>query len=212
MVKAPARKKGYAGRYVRHELGKNRVQLLLTAIFVLGVAAGCSIAGNPSAGVLTSLAQSLAEPSSSTAFLSRVMSCFAGNAVLLLLLFLCGLGAVFQPVVLAVLFLRGLGFGVMGVYSYSSSEQGAVLYYLLVLLPEALLTVLLLSAAASESLRFSVRFFVQLLPSSTTETLPAPSGNIGIYTAKFVLFYLLGGSVALLSGVLGVVFSALCGG
>ena len=210
MVRAPVRKRGYAGRYVRHELGKNRVPLLVGVVFLLGVVTGCSIAGNPSAGVVTALAQQLAEPLGSTAFLSRVTGCFEANAVLLLLLFICGLGAVFQPVVLAVLFLRGLGFGVMGVYSYSSSEQGAVLYYLLVLLPEALMTVVLLSAAAAESLRFSVRFFVQLLPASTIENLPAPRGNVGIYTAKFVLFYLLGGSVALISGLLGMVFSSLC--
>ena len=42
------------------------------------------------------------------------------------------------------LFWRGLGLGVLGVYSYSTGERAAVLYYLLVLLPQALLEVLLL--------------------------------------------------------------------
>lgn len=30
------RKKGYAGRYVRHELGKNKLNLLLGCVFLLG--------------------------------------------------------------------------------------------------------------------------------------------------------------------------------
>ena len=33
-----------------------------------------------------------------------------------------------------------------------------------------------------------------------------------LWIISYLLFYLLGGSVALLSGVLGVVFSSLCGG
>ena len=39
------RKKGYAKRYVRSEFRKNRLQLLLGIVFLLGIVAGCSIAG-----------------------------------------------------------------------------------------------------------------------------------------------------------------------
>lgn len=34
------RKKGYAGRYVRHELGKNKLNLLLGCVFLLGALVG----------------------------------------------------------------------------------------------------------------------------------------------------------------------------
>ena len=39
------RKKGYAGRYVRHELGKNKLNLLLGCVFLLGALVGCQLAG-----------------------------------------------------------------------------------------------------------------------------------------------------------------------
>ena len=39
------RKKGYAKRYVRSAFRKNRLQLLLGIVFLLGIVTGCSIAG-----------------------------------------------------------------------------------------------------------------------------------------------------------------------
>lgn len=207
------RKKGYAKRYVRSEFRKNRLQLLLGIVFLLGIVTGCSIAGQSgeAAGntVITTLGQYLASAGTygeSGEFLSRMLSSFGATTLILFFLFLCGLGAVFQPVVLLVLFLRGLGLGVMGVYAYSA---GQAMWYLTVLLPEAILTSILMIAAAGEALRFSVRFFVQLLPEGTTENIPTSSGNIGGYLLRFLILYLLGGSIALLSGLLGVIFSSL---
>ena len=40
------RKKGYAKRYVRSEFRKNRLQLLLGIVFLLGIVTGCSTAGS----------------------------------------------------------------------------------------------------------------------------------------------------------------------
>ena len=205
------RKKGYAGRYVRHELGKNKLNLLLGCVFLLGALVGCQLAGQDSETILSQLGSLFSATGQSAGFLDTVVASFAANAVLLLILCLCGLGAVFQPLALGVLFWRGLGLGVLGVYSYSAGERAAVLYYLLVLLPQALLEVLLLVSAAGKSLRFSVRFFTQLLPERVTETLPAPHGSLGGYLAKFLIFYLLSGTAALLTGVLRLVFSSLAG-
>lgn len=103
-----------------------------------------------------------------------MLSSFGASTLILFFLFLCGLGAVFQPVVLLVLFLRGLGLGVMGVYAYSA---GQAMWYLAVLLPEAILTSILMIAAAGEALRFSVRFFVQLLPEGTNRKYPDTIGK-----------------------------------
>ena len=146
------RKKGYAKRYVRSEFRKNRLQLLLGIVFLLGIVTGCSIAGQSgeAAGntVITTLGQYLASAGTygeSGEFLSRMLSSFGATTLILFFLFLCGLGAVFQPVVLLVLFLRGLGLGVMGVYAYSA---GQAMWYLAVLLPEAILTSILMIAAA----------------------------------------------------------------
>ena len=131
------RKKGYAKRYVRSEFRKNRLQLLLGIVFLLGIVTGCSTAGQSgeAAGntVITTLGQYLASAGTygeSGEFLSRMLSSFGASTLILFFLFLCGLGAVFQPVVLLVLFLRGLGLGVMGVYAYSA---GQAMWYLAVL-------------------------------------------------------------------------------
>ena len=152
------RKKGYAGRYVRHELGKNKLNLLLGCVFLLGALVGCQLAGQDPETILSQLGSLFSTTGQSAGFLDTVVASFAANAVLLLILCLCGLGAVFQPLALGVLFWRGLGLGVLGVYSYSTGERAAVLYYLLVLLPQALLEVLLLVSAAGEPALFGSLF------------------------------------------------------
>ena len=159
------RKKGYAGRYVRHELGKNKLNLLLGCVFLLGALVGCQLAGQDPETILSQLGSLFSATGQSAGFLDTVVASFAANAALLLILCLCGLGAVFQPLALGVLFWRGLGLGVLGVYSYSAGERAAVLYYLLVLLPQALLEVLLLVSAAGESLRLSQ---VECVPNGLT--------------------------------------------
>ena len=40
---APARRRGYAKRYLRHQLGQHGVELLLAAAFLLGVLLGCQM-------------------------------------------------------------------------------------------------------------------------------------------------------------------------
>lgn len=202
-------KRGYAKRYVRHEIRKNRLSLALGFVFLLGAAAGCWMAGGQSGQVLQQLQELLSGEQGS--FLEVLTASFTANALLLLILCLCGLGAVFQPIALGVLFWKGLGVGVLGVYAYSSGERSAVVQYLLILLPQALLELLLLLKGAAESLHFSTRFFAQLLPEKAAQAMPVPQGNIGGYLAKFLILYLLGGTVSLLAGVLRLVFTALVG-
>lgn len=211
MIRTPARKRGYAGRYVKSELRRNRMSLMLGLVFLLGAVLGGRMAGHPENGVLELLTSCLSGTGREAEFLPGVITSFAANAAVLCVLFFSGLGAVFQPLVVVTLLLKGMGFGVMGVYSYSNGEQSAVLYYLLVLLPEALASLFLLTAAARESLRFSKQFFVQLLPESANESQLPQQRTVGGYLAHFVLFYLLSGSMALLSGILKLLFSALNG-
>ena len=40
---APALRRGYAKRYLRHQLGQHGVELLLAAAFLLGVLLGCQM-------------------------------------------------------------------------------------------------------------------------------------------------------------------------
>lgn len=205
---APARRRGYAKRYLRHQLGEHWVELLAAGAFLLGVLLGCRMAGQGDGKLLEQLNGLLTAQQGS--FLTQVVGSFAALAVLLLLLFLSGLGAVFQPLVLGVLFWRGMGFGALGVCSYAAGQSSRSLYYLLVLLPRALGEVLLLTCAGGCALRFSARFFCALFPKEAGEQMPArqtQQGGLAGYLLRYLVFYLLGGSIALLSSLLEFAFS-----
>ena len=104
---APARRRGYAKRYLRHQLGQHGVELLLAAAFLLGVLLGCQMTSEENTRLVEQLNGLLSAQQGS--FLMQVVSSFAAVAALLLILFLSGLGAVFQPLVPLVLFWRGMG-------------------------------------------------------------------------------------------------------
>ena len=117
---APARRRGYAKRYLRHQLGQHGVELLLAAAFLLGVLLGCQMTSEENTRLVEQLNGLLSAQQGS--FLMQVVSSFAAVAALLLILFLSGLGAVFQPLVPLVLFWRGMGFGALGVCSYAAGQ------------------------------------------------------------------------------------------
>ena len=77
------RKKGYAGRYVRHELGKNKLNLLLGCVFLLGALVGCQLAGQDPETILSQLGSLFAATGQSAGFLDTVVASFAANAALL---------------------------------------------------------------------------------------------------------------------------------
>lgn len=205
MGKMPVKKKGYAARYVRYQLGKNRVSLMLGFLFLFGVLLGGNFAGSKPE-ILNRLTDSLAQMQDFH-FISGVSSAFATNSLFLLVICLCGFGAIFQPIAAGMLLFKGIGIGVLGVYAYASAKEQAILYYLLVLLPEALFTVLILIAAVRESLQFSMRFFSALIRKDYLQQDFAE--GVGLYLARFLVFYLLGGTAALLIGILKLLFYTL---
>lgn len=103
---APARRRGYAKRYLRHQLGQHGVELLLAAAFLLGVLLGCQMTSEENTRLVEQLNGLLSAQQGS--FLMQVVSSFAAVAALLLILFLSGLGAVFQPLVPLVLARHGI--------------------------------------------------------------------------------------------------------
>lgn len=74
------RKKGYAGRYVRHELGKNKLNLLLGCVFLLGALVGCQLAGQDPETILSQLGSLFSATGQSAGFLDTVVASFAANA------------------------------------------------------------------------------------------------------------------------------------
>ena len=123
---------------------------------------------------------------------------------------LSGLGAVFQPLVPLVLFWRGMGFGALGVCSYAAGQPSHSLYYLLVLLPRALGEVLLLDLCGRMCAAFFQPLFLcysfQKEVSEQTPIRQTPQGGLLGYLLRYLIFYFLGGSVALLSSLLEFAF------
>ena len=164
---------------------------------MLGTAAGCLLAGKDPQ-ILTELSQKLS-PEQSGDFLSGVTQTFAADALLLGIFFLCGFGAIFQPVVFMLLFLKGYGFGILGIYCYSAGDSSHALYYLCALLPQALAEALLLTKAAEESIAFSLPFLFKLLGKEPEEE---NSCRPAFYILRFLLFYLFFGSICFGAGIL----------
>ena len=82
---APARRRGYAKRYLRHQLGQHGVELLLAAAFLLGVLLGCQMTSEENTRLVEQLNGLLSAQQGS--FLMQVVSSFAAVAALLLILF-----------------------------------------------------------------------------------------------------------------------------
>ena len=198
------RKKGFLLRYLRYQCQLHRQWLILYALFLSGALFG-SLLGSQEPTILSELSQRLAAAPAPDLLLS-LTEAFAADALLLGIFFLCGLGAVFQPVVLILLFLKGFGFGVLGVYFYSQGDSPHALYYLCGLLPQAIAEALLLTCAAGDSLKFSTRFFFCLAGKSALPE-EAPM-RFSFYLARFILFYLLFGTVCLGAAILKHIFFA----
>lgn len=196
------KKKGYWGRYLRYACKKHRQTLFLAGIFLMGSIFGCLLA-EQTPQILSQLSQRLSFTQSSD-FFYAVSRSFAADALLLAVFFLCGLGSIFQLPVLALLFLKGFGFGVLGIYCYSMGDSSHTLYYLCALLPQAIAEALLLIKSAEESLLFSVRFWNCLCEK---ETVCEQNSSFGSYLAKFVLLYLLFGSICFCGEILKNIFS-----
>lgn len=79
---APARRRGYAKRYLRHQLGQHGMELLLAAAFLLGVLLGCWMTSGENTRLVEQLNGLLSAQQGS--FLMQVVGSFAAVAALLL--------------------------------------------------------------------------------------------------------------------------------
>ncbi|MCI9413765.1 MAG: hypothetical protein HFJ79_01115 [Clostridiales bacterium] len=116
--------------------------------------------------------------------MSGLLSSCLSPLILLGLLFLVGLSACGAPVILLVPLFYGLGLGMTEAYYYSTGAAGIGVTALLIL-PHSLMAGVSLILAGAESMRMSLRFSGQLLPS-------APMGGMWqdfkMYCVRFLIY------------------------
>lgn len=118
-------------------------------------------------------------------WLNACLSSFFGAEVFVIALFLCGFGAVFQPVSIAVCALRGIGLGICVTGAYLSDSP---LVSISVFLPFAILSTAVILVQAKQSLHLSGCY---LALSTTTENRLGIKNEAAEYTARFIYLSLI---------------------
>lgn len=139
----------------------------------------------------------------SDAWLSACLTSFFGTEVFIIALFLCGFGAVFQPVSIAVCALRGMGLGicVRGAYLSDSPLKSIAAF-----LPFAIASTAVILTQAKQSLHLSGCYFAL---STTTENRLGIKNEAADYTAKFIYLSLILAIICALDCLLIRLFSAI---
>lgn len=190
--------KGYVKRYFVYQIRDKALVLILGGTFLGGVIIGCRVAAGDS-GQLSAVLQNLLGLNMTTGveqnFLTYMTTAFTTNALLVAGLFICGFCAISQPLILFILFFKGLGFGLMGSYLYGLGQKSAIIYYSLVLLPEMLLSITILIVSSKEAFAFTKNFLQILIPTSQKDKTGIP---VQAYCFRFLLYIILTGMISLI--------------
>lgn len=193
------------GKELAETVRTNRGTVLLSLLFLAGMAMGAVYARNAGFDVLKELDflfagnfKARSSAPSGTVFLAS----FASSFLFLLLCFLCGLsmwGAFFIPLIPV---FRGFGLGLTSGYLYAVYGGKGILFNLVVILPGAFLCCLSILLAAREGMRFS-------------RMVAGHGADSGVNGAKVRLYSLHFGAylgVAFLSALCDLLFAACFGG
>jgi len=148
----------YYGRYLAHYTKKNSVVLILGLLFLAGVFLGALFVRSVSETTMEALLRILGNFSQrrrEQAFSENFTSSLTSSLNYLLVLFVCGFCAIAQPLEIALLMLRGLGFGFSAATLYAQYGAGATGFVGVFLVPGMVLTTVALLLCCQESLRMS---------------------------------------------------------
>lgn len=132
--------------------------LFLLILFLLGVLIGtilyCSVDAESLYG-LSRLSGSLIESRLGQTFLQTLVNSFSGAFILLLVCFILGFGAVFQPAEMLIPVFRGLGIGVSLSGMYSQFGLNGFGISLILIIPNGIISAIVLIIAVREAIRMS---------------------------------------------------------
>lgn len=177
--------------------------IIFAVILLLGVIVGTLLTKKIGIDALSDLGiitKEFIEVKAGQTFLQNFSSSFISGFLYLLILFFMGFTAIAQPLMLGVVFFKGLGVGLSMGYAYSTLGQNGILAALVFLLPNALFIAFSILWAAKESLKLSVLFFFKLLSDDNHTALGKHAKKMCVKYVGITAFYIVG--CALESGII----------
>ena len=174
MVKGAGKKRRLL-RGIRRLLYHNKIFLLLTMLFFIGILLGsCLIRSNSSSWqiFIEQIVSGSSNARGTQAFLSSFLQSLTGGITFLLAIFLCGFCAVGQPLVCLILLFRGMGYGLTAGGVYRICGVSGMGYVALALLPNCVLTALILLRAGQSAFRFSTGLYSAMQGSGKMSSRP----------------------------------------
>lgn len=202
-----AGKQGFLQSYTAF-VARNRINLLLGGLFLAGTLAGALLVRNASPQTLDALQNVLGgyiEKRQSQPFFRVMAASFYSTFLVMLILFFCGFCSIAQPVIAAVPFFKGLGYGFSIGLFYAQQGTAAMRYVAVFILPIMLLNVLLIIYSCRASLLLSTDLFRSTLMGAEIQ------GRIRIqrYCAKFIVFAIGAVLISILDAVINARFQTL---
>ncbi len=160
---------------------------IIAGIFLLGIFLGAILVKHSSAEtlmVLRRLIGNYVEQRRVLSFSGVVSSTFFSIFSSLLILFFCGFCTIAQLIILAIPFLKGLGYGFSVGMLYAEHGTKAIAYVTVLMLPAMVLGALLLVAASRSSLKMSI----SLLHTTLNDAEQNSRQRMKRYVLRYLLF------------------------
>ena len=189
-------------------LRQNMLLCIMAGLFLAGLLMGTLLVGNASENTRHALEVILGgylEKRQTQSFFAIAVSSFSSTAIALLVLFFCGFCSISQVIIVALPFLKGLGYGFsLGAFYLQYGMQAAP-YVLFVLLPGIVCSMLLLFYACKTSFLLSIRLLrAAITPSDKSERM-----RMQRYCIKYAFFTTVCAASAFLDACLFYQLSAL---
>ncbi len=183
-------------------LKNNKIIIMLTIAFIIGVAAGCfsfaksSVASNAASNIFDAFLAGR----QGRGFLKIFSYSFGNRFSVLLLYFLCGaslMGIIFIPLTT---FTLGLFYGIFSAYTCATYLLKGITFNALILIPTTVIFIMALLVASGKSINFSFEFVKLTFPNSRQTNLFSPFKE---YCGHYLIFL----SLTLVSSVVDALLS-----
>jgi len=172
---ATSSKRRYYARYIAHYTKKNNTLISLGGLFVAGMILGVMLlrgAGHDTLGLLERLVSGFIAGRTEAGLYENFISAFGSSILFVGAVFVAGFCAIAQPVILAVPFVRGLGFGFSAASLYLRYGAQATGMVGVLMLPGMLLSTLAILICCRQALRLSGSFFATMRPDADKTAQP----------------------------------------
>lgn len=182
---------------------RNTLIVVLGIIFLFGIACGTRLISRGEEGIgqaLNTMMGNFIEIRSTQDINTTLLTTFLSSLGLLVGIFLSGFSAVFIPVIIFILFFKGLGFGLSAAGLISNMGADGVFFTGVLLIPNTVISAIILLFAAKNAIMLSKYLFMFLFKGETR------SENISL-SGYFFIFMLFAGFLAIGAALESVLFN-----